>query len=87
MGGTFASGNDRAGVSHSLARRRGLTGNKSDHRFSHIGFNPTRSFLLRATADLSDHDNRFGARISIEQLQNIDEFKTMYGITANAYAG
>ncbi len=70
-----------------LARRRGLTGDKSDHRFFHIGFDPSSSFFLRAAADLADHDDRFGARIVIEHIQNVDEFQTMHRITANAYAG
>jgi hypothetical protein len=42
-------------------------------------FDVSGRFFFRATADLTDHDDRFGLRIFLEQLQDIDEVRAGIG--------
>ena len=76
---TFTTGNDGARVTHTFAFRRGHAGDVADNRFGHVIFDVSGRFFFRATADLTDHDDRFGLRIFLEQLQDIDEVRARIG--------
>src|SRR5690606_6813319 len=43
--------------------------------------------FLRRAADLADHNDRIRIRIVIEQLQNIDEFRALDRVAADADRG
>lgn len=60
---SFTTGNDGARVTHTFAFRRGHAGDVADNRFGHVIFDVSGRFFFRATADLTDHDDRFGLRI------------------------
>src|SRR6185437_1475563 len=84
LGGAFAAGDDRTGVSHAASWRRCLAGNKAHHRLLHIRLDELRSLLFVGSADLADHDDRFGSRIIIQQLQRIDVRRADDRIAADA---
>ena len=69
FGGVAAgiAGDDRAGMPHFLAGRRGRAGNEGDHRLAHRCRVLGRVFLHRA-ADLADDDDGLGAGVLIERL-------------------
>src|SRR5690606_39598776 len=87
FGRALAAGYDRAGVAHALARRRRDAGDKTDHRFFHVGLDPARAFFLVRAADLADHDHRFGLRVIIEHFHHIDVLQAIDRIAADADAG
>src|SRR5271155_76919 len=49
--------NDRAGVTHAAARRRGLTSDETDHRFLHMLLDVSRGGLLCVPTYLANHDD------------------------------
>jgi len=55
--GSLPAGDDGAGVAHAASGRRGLAGDKSDDRFSHVCFRERRGFFFRGAANLADHHN------------------------------
>src|SRR5262249_52906603 len=55
LGPAAAAGNDGARVAHAAARGRGLPGDKSDHRLSHVFFYVGCGGFLGVAADLTDH--------------------------------
>ncbi len=44
-------------------------------------------FFFSRTTDLADHDDRFGLRVFLEQLQDIDEVRARDRVTADTNAG
>ncbi|CNU96413.1 Uncharacterised protein [Salmonella enterica subsp. enterica serovar Bovismorbificans] len=74
-------------MAHTFAFRRGNTRDIANHRLGHVIFNVSRRFFFRATADLADHHDRFGLRIFLEQLQDIDEVRARNRVAANTYTG
>ncbi|SUH38679.1 Uncharacterised protein [Salmonella enterica subsp. enterica] len=77
--GAFTTGNDGASVAHTLAFRRGNTRDIANNRLGHVVFNVSRRFFFCATADLTDHHDRFSLRIFLEQFQNVDEVRAGIG--------
>src|SRR5262245_10811216 len=71
---------------HAFSGWRGLPGNESHHRFFHMASDPIGGLLFSAAADLTDHDYRLSSGIAIEKIQNIDKFKPMHRIAADAHA-
>ena len=77
----LAAGDNRAGVSHALARRRLTTGDERRHRLIlHILLNPLRGILLCRAADLTDDENCVGVRVVLEELERVDEVGTLDGV-------
>ena len=74
-------------MSHASAWRCGLTRNESDHRFGNVFFNVVGGFIFGGPADFTDHANGFGAPVSLEQFQYIDELCTDDGVAANSHTG
>src|SRR5688500_9594960 len=65
----LATRDDRAGVTHALARRRRLAADERGARLPHVLLDELRGALLGVATDLADHEDRRGARILREQLQ------------------
>ena len=84
----FAAGDDRAGMAHAAARRRGDAGDEADHRFFDlVVLDEVGGVFLGAAADLADHDDALGLRIGEEHLQHLDMLGALDRIAADADAG
>src|SRR6185437_16046434 len=86
-GRAFAAGNDRAGVTHALARGRTGAGDERDDGFLHVFLDEFGGFLFGAAADFADHDDALRLFIILEQSQAIDEVQTIDRIATDADAG
>ena len=87
-GGAFAAGDDGAGVSHALARRR-LTpcDEGGDGFFGHILLDPLCGLFFGGAADLADHEDGEGIGVFLKELQDVDEVHVFDGIAADADGG
>src|SRR3954470_8788047 len=74
-------------MAHALARRRGDAGDEADDGLLHVRFYPARGVFLIGPADFAHHDYRFGLRIVVEHLENIDVLDAVDRIAADADAG
>src|SRR5262249_52308738 len=83
----LAAGDDRARMSHALARRRGLPDDEGSPWFFHVRLHPGGGFFLVAAADLADHHDRLGGGIVVEKLQHVDEADAVHGVAADADTG
>ncbi|KAF1856457.1 hypothetical protein Lal_00048580, partial [Lupinus albus] len=83
----LAAGDDGAGVAHALAGRCGDTRDVGHHRLGHVGLDEGSGFFFSGTADLTDHDDRFGLRVFLEQLQDVDEVGARDRVATDAHAG
>src|SRR5690606_9207078 len=63
------------------------TSDVGNHRLGHIGLDESRRFFLGGTADLADHNDRFSLRVSLEQLQDVNEVGARNRVAADADAG
>ena len=63
-------------MAHTFAFWCSNTRDVRHHRFSDIRFDKSRRLFFRAAANLTNHHNRFGLRIVLEQTQNIDKGRT-----------
>src|SRR5690606_10818711 len=79
--------NDRTGMTHALARRRGNAGDKAYHRFLHVVLDPACAGFLCIAADLADHDDSIGVRIIIEHAQHVDVLQARNRIAADTDDG
>src|SRR5580658_3316932 len=59
-------------MAHAASRRRRLARDEAHYRLLHIRLDELRSLLFIRSADLANHDDRFGPRIIIQQLQCIN---------------
>ena len=85
--GALAAGDDRAGVTHALAGRRGLAADERGDRLLDVVLDELRGALLGVAADLADHEDRRRARILVEPLQRVDEVGALDRIAADADRG
>src|SRR5438552_1054442 len=74
-------------MAHAFAWRRRDAGDKADHGFFHVGFDPPRTGLLGIAADLAHHDHRIGVGVFVEHLHDIDVLQSVDRVAADAYAG
>ena len=74
-------------MAHTLARRSGYTSDVGHYWLGHVGLDVSSSFFFSRTADLTDHHDRFGLRVFLEQLQDVDEVGAWDRVTADADAG
>src|SRR2546423_104474 len=70
--GSFATGNNGAGVAHSPARRRGQACNESGDRFLAIISDPGSRFFFGGAADFADQNHRLGAGIIVKNFDGIE---------------
>ena len=74
-------------MAHALARRSRDACDVGHHRLGDkLGDVGRRSFFV-AAADLADHDDAFGLRVALEQLDDIDEVHAAHRIATDAHAG
>src|SRR5690606_28151483 len=85
--GALATGDDGASVAHALACRRGNTGDVGNDRLGDVGLDVGRGLFLGGTTDLTDHDDRFGLRVFLEQLEDIDEVGARDRVATDTNAG
>src|SRR5690554_8084271 len=85
--GALATGDDGACVAHTLARRCSNTGNVGNHRLGYVLLDERSRFFLGSTTDFTDHDDGFGFRIFLQQLQNINEVGARNRITTDTDTG
>ena len=83
----LAAGDDRAGVTHAFARRRGDARDVGDHGLGDVLVDEIRGGFFVRAADLADHDDAFGLRIAFEELEHVDEVHAAHRIAADADAG
>jgi len=50
-------------------------------------FGPSGCFLFAGPADFADHDDRFGLRVFVEQLEDIEVRSPVDWIATDAYTG
>jgi hypothetical protein len=79
VGRVGAAADQRAGMAHALARRRGDAGDEADDGLLHVGLAPARGFGLVGAADLADHDHRVGVRVVVEQRITSMCFRPLIG--------
>src|SRR5713226_1052530 len=84
--GPLAAGDDRAGVAHAAAGRRGLAADETDNRFGDVSLDEGGGLFLGGAADLADHHDRGRVRIGLEELQHVDEVGAVHRIAADAHA-
>ena len=60
-------------MAHGLTLRSGEACNVTNDGLGHVGLDVLAGLLLGVAADLTDHHDRFGLRILLEHLQDIDE--------------
>ena len=82
----LAARDDRAGVAHALARRRGDARDVRDDRLGDVVLDELRGGFFIAAADLADQDDALGLRIALEQLEHVDEIHAAHRIAADADA-
>ena len=86
-GGAFAAGDDRAGVAHALAVRGGLAGDERGHRLRDVLLREGGGFFFGGAADFAHHEDGFGLRVGLVELQQVDERGADDRIAAEADAG
>mmetsp|Transcript_4611 Transcript_4611/g.6746 ORF Transcript_4611/g.6746 Transcript_4611/m.6746 type:complete len:257 (-) Transcript_4611:147-917(-) len=76
-------------MTHPSTRRGRHTSNKSHHRFVRISMllEPLRSFFLRSTSNLTNHDDALSLRIIREAFETVDEIGPVKRVTSNSDAG
>src|SRR5579859_5080985 len=87
LGGAHAAADDGAGVAHTASRGRGLSGDETDDRFFHVGFNPFRGGFFGVAADFADQDDGVRVRVVVEKAHGVKERGADDGIATNADAG
>ena len=70
--GSLPARNDCSGMAHAPARRRRLSGDKSNDWFRHILFGKRRGFFFSRAADLTDHHDAVGFIVVLKQSQCVD---------------
>src|SRR5215472_15255615 len=87
----FAARDDCAGVAHATPGRRGAAGNEADDRLLAPALGLVREelgrVLLRAAADLANHDDRLRLRIREKHLQHLDEVGALDRVATDADGG
>ena len=87
MGGVFLPTDDRAGVAHPAARRRGRSGDESGDGLLTMVLGPACGVDLGVAADFTDHDDRFGLGVVVEHLQHFEMVGAVDRISADADTG
>src|SRR5688572_20076265 len=87
-GAALAAGDDRAGMTHAAARRRGDTGDEADHRFlTLLALQERGRVFLGRAADFADHNNPLGLIVPQEHCQTINKVGAVDRVAADADAG
>ena len=81
------TGDDRAGVAHGLALRRGEARDVADDRLGDVRLDVVGGALLGVAADLADHDDRLGLGVGLERGERVDVRRADDGVAADADGG
>src|SRR5216684_3305644 len=87
FGGALAAADDRAGVAHAAAWRRGLAGDEANDGLLYAGLDPLRGALFGVAADFADQNNGVRVRVVVEKLDGVEEGRADNGVAADADAG
>src|SRR6266481_1481424 len=71
--GSLAAADNRTGMAHPAARRRGLSGDESHHRLLYMRLDPFRRALLGVAPDFADQNDRARIRVVVEHLDAVQE--------------
>ena len=72
-------------MAHALARRRLSAGDEGSHWLvRHVRRNPLRRIFLSRAADFADHEHGERLGIFLEELQRVDEVRSLDGVAADA---
>src|SRR5579863_3377367 len=82
-----ATRNDRSRVTHAPSRRRGLAGDKSNYRLLDVLFNISRGAFFGVSTNFTNHDDRVGVRILVEQPDCVRVSGADHRVASNADAG
>ena len=85
-GRAVPAADDRAGVTHAAARRRGLSGDESDDRLLHMLLDELRRNFFGVAADFADHHDRVRVGIVVEHANRIEKAGADDRIAADADA-
>ena len=85
-GRTFAAADDGAGVTHALSWRSRLAGDERGERFLDVLLGELGRFFFGRPADFADHQDRFGLRVVLEHLEEINLRCADDWVTADADA-
>src|SRR5689334_1785893 len=87
----LAAGDDRSGLAHAAARRRGPARDKADEGLATATLRcvgeELRSVFFGASADLADHDDRLRLVVAKEHLEDVDELGALHRVASNAHRG
>src|SRR5690554_3915833 len=87
FGRAFATGDDRAGVTHALSGRGRGAGDEARHGLAHVGLYPCRGFFFSRATDLANHDDGFGVGVVLEKFERVDEVHAVDRVTTDTDAG
>ena len=87
LGDPFATADDGAGVTHATPWGCCLPRNKANNRFLDVLPDELCRRFLGGAANFTDHDDRFGVFVFVEQLQRIDEMGSDNRVAPNSNAG
>src|SRR6185295_16132191 len=82
--GPRGAGDDRPGVAHLLAGRRGEAGDVGDYRLGDARGDELGGALLGVAAYLTDHHDQLGLRVGLIQLEDVDEVRADDRVAADA---
>jgi len=74
-------------MAHTFAGRGGDAGDVGRYRFGHILLDKSRCLFFGGAADLTDHDDRIGVGIGLEQPEDIKMVGAVDRVAAYADAG
>ena len=82
--GPRGAGDDRPGVAHLLAGRRGEAGDVGDDRLGDLGGDELGRPLLGVAADLADHHDQLGLGVGLVHGEDVDEVGADDRVAADA---
>src|SRR5690606_11997666 len=87
FGRALAARGNRTGVTHALAGRGRSTRDEAHNRLLHVVLDVLGTGFFGVATDFADHDDAFGLRVFVEQLQAVDEVQAVDRVTTDADAG
>ncbi|GDA34968.1 hypothetical protein HmCmsJML164_01697 [Escherichia coli] len=74
-------------MTHTFAFRRSHTSDVTHNWLGNVLLDVRRCFFFSATADLTDHHDRFGLRIFFEHFEDVDKVRTRDRVAADTDTG
>ena len=86
-GSAVTTTDDGAGVAHAAAGRSRLAGDEADDGLLVVGLEPVSCGFFSVAADFADEDETFGLGVGSEELDDIEELRTVDRVATDADAG